>query len=120
MPPKRKSYFANYKLQVAKYVAENNNRAAERKFGVSEKLVTPGRAQCNFPGSHWMDGQSLDFRDTETILSGFRKTRIILTGTDAESDDTEEKVALNLPPEVVELLRSDTEDEELNGFSDLE
>ena len=36
---KIKSYSADYKLQVEKYAAENGNCAAERKFGVSEKLM---------------------------------------------------------------------------------
>ena len=31
MAPKRKSYSADYKLQVVKYAAENGHRAAERK-----------------------------------------------------------------------------------------
>lgn len=59
---------------------------------------------------------------TKTILSGFRKARIILTGTDAESDNSqaEEEAACHLPPELAELLRSDAEDEEFNGFRDLE
>lgn len=35
MPPKRKGYSADFKLQVA----QNSNRAAEGKIGVSEKLV---------------------------------------------------------------------------------
>lgn len=39
MPPKRKSYSADYKLQVVKYAAKNGNRVADRKFGVSEKLM---------------------------------------------------------------------------------
>ena len=54
---------------------------------------------------------------TETILSGFRKAGIIVT--DAESDDSpaEEETALRLLPE---LFRSDTEDTEFSGFSDVE
>ncbi len=43
MPPKRKSYSADYKLQVVKYAAENGNGVAERKFGVREKLVRDRR-----------------------------------------------------------------------------
>lgn len=39
MPPKRKSCTADFKLQIIKFAAENSFRAAERKFGVSEKLV---------------------------------------------------------------------------------
>ena len=62
---------------------------------------------------------------SETILSGFKKAGIIPTGTDAESDShadhaEDEEAALCLPPKLAELLRSDTEDEEFNGFSDLE
>ncbi|KAJ8004350.1 hypothetical protein DPEC_G00158260 [Dallia pectoralis] len=51
-----------------------------------------------------------------TIRSAFRKAGI--TGTDAESDDSpaEEERALHLPPELAELFRSDTEDEEFDGF----
>ena len=57
---------------------------------------------------------------TETILSGFRKAGIIVS--DAESDDSrpEEETALRLPPELAELFRSDTEDTEFSGFSDVE
>lgn len=53
---------------------------------------------------------------TETMLLGFRKGGII--GTDAESDDShaEEEAASPLPPELAELFKSDTEDEELSGF----
>jgi len=36
MPPKRKSYSADYKWQVVKYAAEISNRAGERKFGVRD------------------------------------------------------------------------------------
>lgn len=61
----------------------------------------------------------------EAILSGFRKARLLVIGTDAdgESEDrlTEEGTVLHLPLELVELLfRSDTEDEELIGYSDAE
>lgn len=203
MPPKTKSYSADYKLRVVKYAAENGNRAAERKFGVSEKLVRDWRkAEATLTamkatkkahrglkarwseleervhrwvleqraagrglstvqlrlhaqvvakamnindfagGSYWcyrfMQRNRLSIRarttmdkawtsvTTETILSGFRKAGLIGTGTDAESDDhaddshAEEEAALNLPRELAELFRSDTEDEEFNGFSDLE
>lgn len=44
-PTKRKSYPAAFKLQVVKYAEENNNRAADRKFNVSEKLVRDWRKQ---------------------------------------------------------------------------
>lgn len=56
---------------------------------------------------------------TETILSGFRKAGIFGTATDDNSDqsDAEEEAALHLP---LELFRSDTEDEEFNGFTDME
>lgn len=59
---------------------------------------------------------------TKTILSGFRKAGIIGTATDDRSDesDTEQEAALRLPPELAELLRSDTEDKEFNGFTDVE
>lgn len=61
----------------------------------------------------------------EAILSGFRKARLLVIGTDAdgESEDrlTEEDTVLHLPHELVELLfRSDTKDEEFIGFSDAE
>lgn len=57
---------------------------------------------------------------TVTILLGFRKAGI--TGTDAECDDrpTEKETVLHLPPELAELFRSNAEDEEFNGFSDVE
>ena len=47
---------------------------------------------------------------------------IIGTATDDESDesDVEEEAAHRLPPELAELFRSDTEDEDFIGFSDLE
>ncbi|KAJ0049707.1 hypothetical protein NL108_000558 [Boleophthalmus pectinirostris] len=98
----------NYKLQVVKYAAENGNQAAEKKFGVSEKLVTPGG--CNMQLS-W---KSLD--------GSTKSGPGILTGTDVESDDSyaKEEAAPCLPLEVAELLRSDTEDEEFNGFNALE
>lgn len=59
---------------------------------------------------------------TETILSGFIKSRIIGTATDDESDisDVEEEAAHRLPPEFGELFKSDTKDEDFTGFSDLE
>ncbi|TWW71819.1 Pogo transposable element with KRAB domain [Takifugu flavidus] len=59
---------------------------------------------------------------TETILSGFRKAGIIGTATNDKSDesDAQQEAALRLPPELAELLRSDNEDEEFNGFTDVE
>lgn len=59
----------------------------------------------------------------EAILSGFRKARLPVIGSDAdgESEDrlTEEDTALHLPHELVELLfGSDTEDEGFIGFAD--
>ena len=41
--PKKKILFCRFQLQVVKYAAENGNGAAERKFGVSEKLVVDWR-----------------------------------------------------------------------------
>lgn len=43
MPLKRRSYTAIFKLQVIKYAAENGNRPAETKFGVSEKNLRDWR-----------------------------------------------------------------------------
>lgn len=59
---------------------------------------------------------------TETILSGFRKAGIIGTATDDESDvsNVEEEAAHRQPPELGEVFKSDTEDENFIGFSDLE
>ena len=56
MASKRKSYSAEYKLQVVKCAAENGNRAAERKFGASEKLVR-------------------DWRKAEVTLTEMKKTK---------------------------------------------
>ncbi|KAJ0023466.1 hypothetical protein NQD34_003365 [Periophthalmus magnuspinnatus] len=71
----------------------------------------------------WID-QAWSSVTTETIVSGFRKAGIIGTGTDSESDDSlseaEAEAALHLPPELSGLFKSDTEDEEFNGFSDME
>ena len=36
---KRHSYTARYKLTVVEFAEKTNNCAAQRKFGVSEKLV---------------------------------------------------------------------------------
>ena len=57
---------------------------------------------------------------TETILSGFRKAALNGTDADGESDDSpaEEETALHLPPEMAELFRSDTENEDFDGFGD--
>ena len=73
MPPKRKSYSADYKLQVVKYAAKNGNRAAERKFGVSEKLVR-------------------DWRKTEVTLTQMKKTKKANRGLKARWPELEERV----------------------------
>lgn len=73
MPPKRKSYSADYKLQIVKYAAENGNRAAERKFGVSEKLVR-------------------DWRKTEVTLTQMKKTKKANRGLKARWPELEERV----------------------------
>lgn len=73
MPLKRKSYSAAYKLKVVKYAVENGNRAAERKFGVSEKLVR-------------------DWRKAEVILSAMKKTKKARRGLKARWPVLEERV----------------------------
>jgi transposase-like protein len=42
-PKKRMSYTSKYKLEVIKLAEESGNHAAERHFGVSEKLVSDWR-----------------------------------------------------------------------------
>ena len=42
-PTTRKSYDAEFKLNVVAFAKENGNRAAERKFNVSEKIVRDWR-----------------------------------------------------------------------------
>lgn len=64
----------------------------------------------------WID-QAWNSDTTETILSGFRKTKLpIKTDADGESEDSlaEEDRAPHLPPTLVELF-SDTQDEEFNS-----
>ena len=73
MPPKRKSYSADYKLQVVKYAAENGNRAAERKFGVNEKLVR-------------------DWRKAEVTLTTMKKTKKANRGLKARWPELEKRV----------------------------
>lgn len=73
MPPKRKSYSPDYKLQAVKYAAENGNRAAERKFGVSEKLVR-------------------DWRKAEFTLTLMKKTKKANRGLKARWPELEERV----------------------------
>ena len=73
MAPKRKSYSADYKLQIVKYAAENGNRAAERKFGVSEKLVR-------------------DWRKAEVTLTEMKKTKKANRGLKARLPQLEERV----------------------------
>ncbi|KAJ0065603.1 hypothetical protein NL108_013635 [Boleophthalmus pectinirostris] len=68
MSSKRKLYFADYKLQIVKSSDENGNRAAERKFGVTEKLVTLGGCTMKLswksldvwtkPGKRFLEGFS--------------------------------------------------------------
>lgn len=69
----------------------------------------------------WID-QAWTSVTTEAILSGFRKAEIFGTGTDSEPEDShaEEEALLRLPPKLAELFRSDTENGEFNGFSDVE
>ena len=73
MPPKRKSYTAQFKLQIIKYAAENGNRATERKFGVSEKLVR-------------------DWRKAEETLIAMKKTKKANRGLKARWPELEERV----------------------------
>ena len=73
MPPKRKCYSADYKLQVVKYAAENGNRAAERKFGVREKLVR-------------------DWRKAEVNLTAMKKTKKANRGLKARWPELKERV----------------------------
>ena len=76
MPPKRKSYTAQFKLQIIKYAAENGNRATERKFGVSEKLVR-------------------DWRKAEETLIAMKKTKKANRGLKARWPELEERVHNN-------------------------
>jgi len=69
----RKSYCAEYKLQVAKYAAGSGNRAAGRKFGVSEKLVR-------------------DWRKTERNLTAMKKTKRANRGMHPKWPELEERV----------------------------
>jgi transposase-like protein len=43
MPPKRKSYTAEFKLKVVKYAEENGNRSAGREYCVDESIVRDWR-----------------------------------------------------------------------------
>jgi len=45
MSSKRMKYTAKFKLQVVKFAQESNNCAANREFGVNEKLVRDWRKQ---------------------------------------------------------------------------
>ena len=67
MAPKRKSYSADYKLQVVKYAAENGNRAAERKF-------------------------VRDWRKAEVTLTEMKKTKKANRGLKARWPQLEERV----------------------------
>ena len=73
MLPNRKSYSADYKLQVVKYAAENGNRAAERKCGVSEKLVR-------------------DWRKAEVNLTAMKKTKKANRGLKPRWPELEDRV----------------------------
>lgn len=73
MALKRKAYSAEYKLQVVKYAAENGNRAAERKFGVSEKLAR-------------------DWRKAEDTLAAMKKTKKANRGMKPRWPKLEERV----------------------------
>ncbi|XP_037130109.1 uncharacterized protein si:dkeyp-84f3.9 isoform X7 [Syngnathus acus] len=73
MASKRKSYPAGYKLHVVKYAAENGNRAAERRFGVNEKLVR-------------------DWRKAEVTLTEMKKTKKANRGLKARWPQIEERL----------------------------
>lgn len=73
MPSKRRSYCADFKLQVVKYAAEHGNRAAERSFGVNEKLVR-------------------DWRKAEEALSTMRRSKRANRGLKARWPQLEEHV----------------------------
>ncbi|KAK7890944.1 hypothetical protein WMY93_022907 [Mugilogobius chulae] len=63
----------DYKLQIVTYATENGNRAAERKFGVSEKLVR-------------------DWRKAEATLTTMKKTKKANRGLKARWPELEERV----------------------------
>ncbi|XP_019720741.1 DNA (cytosine-5)-methyltransferase 3B-like isoform X2 [Hippocampus comes] len=73
MGAQRKSYPAEFKLQVVKYAVENSNRAAGRKFGVSETGV---RA----------------WRKAKVTLLAMKKTRKANRGQKARWPQLEERV----------------------------
>ncbi|KAK1876233.1 Pogo transposable element with KRAB domain [Dissostichus eleginoides] len=73
MPPKRRSYTADFKLQVVKYAAEKGNRPAEREFGVSEKLVR-------------------DWCKAEATLISMKKTKRANRGLKARWPELEQRV----------------------------
>ncbi|KAJ0000467.1 hypothetical protein NQD34_012309 [Periophthalmus magnuspinnatus] len=73
MPLKRKSYPADYKLQVVEYAAKNGNRAAERKFRVNEKLVR-------------------NWRKAEVNLISMKKTKKANRGLKARWPELEEQL----------------------------
>lgn len=73
MPPKRRSYCADYKLQVVDYAAKYGNRAAERMFGMSEKLVR-------------------DWRKAEATLAAMRKDKRANRGLKARWPELEERL----------------------------
>ena len=61
----------------------------------------------------------MDFSDNRNHPVRIQKGRT-KTDADGESDDSpaEEETALHLPPEMAELFRSDTENEDFDGFGD--
>lgn len=65
-------------------------------------------APCNFPGSHWMDQQSMDFSDNQNHSVGVEEGQNNLTRTHAEADETEKEVALCLLLALAKLFESDT------------
>uniref|UniRef100_A0A3P8W7B6 HTH CENPB-type domain-containing protein n=2 Tax=Cynoglossus semilaevis TaxID=244447 RepID=A0A3P8W7B6_CYNSE len=73
MAAKRKSYTAEFKLQLVKYAAENGNRATERRFGVSEKLVR-------------------DWRKTEACLIAMKKSKKANRGLKARWPELEQRL----------------------------
>ncbi|XP_033837121.2 histone-lysine N-methyltransferase SETDB1-B-like isoform X3 [Periophthalmus magnuspinnatus] len=85
----------------------------EHSFTATGKMRHPTFLQV----TEWID-KAWTSVTTETILLGFRMAGII--GTDAEFYDSHAEAGFHLPPELAGFFRSDIEDEEFNGFSDLD